>query len=117
MVSWALQCQPVHQPAPCQPCPSGLSAGYGELQRSEWPYWSVAAISPSNFLASNSTRLPKGGCGACLQLQCVDRPGYEVRQGGWRRATTAMAEALQHALMGITTPNTRACTQRLNRLA
>lgn len=77
----------MRHPAPCQTVSARrLSAGYGELQRSEWPYWSVAAISPSNFLASNSTRLPKGGCGACLQLQCIDRPGYEVRQGGWRQA-------------------------------
>lgn len=52
------------------PCPA--PAGYGELNQSEWPYWSALAVSASFPLAANASRHPLLGCGACIELQCSD---------------------------------------------
>ena len=74
---------------PSQPSGGLLSGscGYGELQQTQWPFWAVAAISPSSALYTNATRHPMGGCGACLQIECVnDTQGFEVRQLCWPHA-------------------------------
>ncbi|KAL3148841.1 expansin-like protein [Trebouxia sp. C0010 RCD-2024] len=48
------------------------SCGYGELDKSKYPYWSVAALSPSNpFYVAG----PTGGCGQCFEVQCVNSGG------------------------------------------
>ena len=61
------------------PPPNRLHAGYGRLDPQQWPFWSAVAVAPTFALAANSSRTPKGGCGACLELQCDNsRPGYQV---------------------------------------
>lgn len=60
------------------------SCGYGEMEPADWPHWSVVAVSPTSALAANATRRPLLGCGACLELRCDPRPGYEVRPRGVR---------------------------------
>ena len=71
------------QPAPTKPrlssSSSFLPAGYGELSQQAWPYWSAIAVGPGHPLAANASRSPLGGCGACVELQCDPRPGFEAR--------------------------------------
>jgi hypothetical protein len=43
--------------------------GYGEFNRSSWPYWQVAALSTQSPLM-NVSRTPFLDCGACIELQC-----------------------------------------------
>ena len=47
------------------------SCGYGKQDRSTWPFWKVAAISPENRIVKQN-RNPLEGCGACLQIACGD---------------------------------------------
>lgn len=54
------------------------------MTQQQWPYWAAVAVSPASFLATNGTRHPLLGCGACLELRCDPRPGFEVRAGGRR---------------------------------
>lgn len=50
-----------HQPLPCRATP-------------QYPYFSTAALSPSNkFFKAD----PMGGCGQCFQIQCVDKRSGE----------------------------------------
>lgn len=58
--------------------PPLLCAGYGQLDQQQWPHWAAAAVSPSSFLSANGIRHPLLGCGACLELRCDPRPGFEV---------------------------------------
>lgn len=39
--------------------------------RTSWPNWRVAAISPQNLLAADPSRSPHLACGACLEVQCT----------------------------------------------
>ncbi|KAI7843723.1 hypothetical protein COHA_002621 [Chlorella ohadii] len=55
------------------------SCGYGQLSQQDWPHWAAVAVSPSSFLSANGTRHPLLGCGACLELRCDPRPGFEGR--------------------------------------
>ncbi|KAK9867754.1 hypothetical protein WJX84_004352 [Apatococcus fuscideae] len=48
------------------------ACGYGLLDKSQWPYWSVGALSPSNMFYSAG---PINGCGQCFEIQCVDSGG------------------------------------------
>lgn len=52
------------------------SCGYGMLSKSDWPYWSVAALPTSNVFFNN---LPLEGCGSCWEIECVDRYPFEGR--------------------------------------
>ena len=45
------------------------ACGYGALDRSEWPYWRVAALGFSNPVSQSSTP-QKDGCGACIEVTC-----------------------------------------------
>lgn len=57
------------------------SCGFGEQSRGEWPFWNVVALSPAHPLAADAARRPLGGCGACLQIECVgNQPGFQVRR-------------------------------------
>lgn len=42
------------------------------MDKSKYPYWSVAALSPSNpfYIAG-----PISGCGQCFEIQCLDSGG------------------------------------------
>ena len=50
----------------------GLSdgaCGFGEIPRTSWPFWQVAALGFSNPISQGN--LPqKWGCGACLEVTC-----------------------------------------------
>ena len=48
------------------------SCGYGNLSKSAYPYWSVAALSTQNrfYLAG-----PINGCGECFEIQCLNSGG------------------------------------------
>lgn len=49
------------------------ACGYGAIPKDKYPYFSVAALSPSNKF---SIAGPLKGCGECFEIQCVDpRPG------------------------------------------
>ncbi|BDA46488.1 probable Expansin-A7 [Coccomyxa sp. Obi] len=48
------------------------SCGYGELDKSKWPYWSVGALSTSNMYYSEG---PVNGCGECFEVQCLQNSG------------------------------------------
>ncbi|PSC73189.1 barwin-like endoglucanase [Micractinium conductrix] len=80
--------QDPHQPS------GGLKAGscgYGELSQQAWPYWSAIAVGPGHPLAANASRSPLGGCGACVELQCDPRPGFEGRCPDGAAATSLVA--------------------------
>lgn len=62
------------QPISCPP-----AAGYGKMDLQAWPHWTTVAVSPGNALYANATRHPLLGCGACLELFCDPRPGFEVQ--------------------------------------
>jgi hypothetical protein len=54
------------------------SCGYGYLDKGAYPYWSVAAFSPSNFFSQS---IGGGACGTCYEIRCVDKGGpHGVRQ-------------------------------------
>jgi len=48
------------------------SCGYGVMDKTKYPYWSVAALSPSNpsYIAG-----PIAGCGQCFEIQCLNSGG------------------------------------------
>ncbi|BDA46490.1 probable Expansin-A2 at N-terminal half [Coccomyxa sp. Obi] len=48
------------------------SCGYGKLDKSKYPYWSVAALSTQNmyYLAG-----PVQGCGECFEIECLQNNG------------------------------------------
>lgn len=53
------------------------SCGYGDLSdRSQYPFFSAVGIPPNSDIAT----FPSGGCGTCLEFQCVnDRtPAFAV---------------------------------------
>lgn len=53
------------------------SCGYGDLSdKSQYPFFSAVGIPPNSDIAS----LPSGGCGTCIEFQCVnDRtPAFAV---------------------------------------
>ena len=53
------------------------SCGYGDLSdRSQYPFFSAVGIPPNSDIAA----LPSGGCGTCIEFQCVnDRtPAFAV---------------------------------------
>ena len=55
------------------------SCGYGDLSdRSQYPFFSAVGIPPNSDIAA----LPSGGCGTCIEFQCVnDRtPAFAVRE-------------------------------------
>ena len=53
------------------------ACGYGKLDKSQYPYWSVAALSLTN---SFSVAGPAHACGMCFEIKCVDVGGaYGVR--------------------------------------
>lgn len=68
-----------HAPAPNapdsrpRPPPSLLppqgACGYGSIPKDVYPYFSVAALSPSNHYYQSD---PLKGCGQCFQIQCED---------------------------------------------
>lgn len=51
------------------------SCGYGLLDRSSWPFWSVGALSTSNVFYDS---LPVSGCGICIEVRCEDRWPFQV---------------------------------------
>ena len=53
------------------------SCGYGAISKDRFPYFSTAALAPSNrFYTADALH----GCGQCFQVQCADgRDG----EGGW----------------------------------
>ncbi len=58
------------------------SCGYGTLGKDRFPYFSTAALAPSNrFYTADALH----GCGQCFQVQCADgRDGVGVgRHEGW----------------------------------
>ncbi|KAL0054873.1 hypothetical protein WJX82_003597 [Trebouxia sp. C0006] len=48
------------------------SCGYGDLSKTAYPFWSVAALSTQNqfYLAG-----PADGCGECFEIQCLNSGG------------------------------------------
>ncbi|KAK9820245.1 hypothetical protein WJX72_007952 [[Myrmecia] bisecta] len=48
------------------------SCGYGVLDKSKYPFWSVAALNPSNQFYKAG---PIQGCGQCFQIECVNDGG------------------------------------------
>lgn len=54
------------------------SCGYGVMDKTKYPYWSVAALSQSNpFYVAG----PTGACGQCFEVQCLNSGGqFAVRQ-------------------------------------
>ncbi len=48
------------------------SCGYGDLSKTAYPFWSVAALSTQNqfYLAG-----PANGCGECFEIQCLNSGG------------------------------------------
>ncbi|GAB4819913.1 hypothetical protein N2152v2_006959 [Parachlorella kessleri] len=54
------------------------ACGYGSIPKDQYPYFSVAALSPSNSFAQAG---PLKGCGQCFQIQCEgDMSGKDVCQ-------------------------------------
>ncbi|GAB4819911.1 hypothetical protein N2152v2_006957 [Parachlorella kessleri] len=52
------------------------ACGYGLIPKDQYPYFSVAALSPSNKFAKAG---PLMGCGQCFQIQCqTDMSGKDV---------------------------------------
>ena len=45
------------------------SCGYGLLDKNDWPYWTVGALSTSSSFFEAG---PLQGCGECFELQCVE---------------------------------------------
>lgn len=48
------------------------SCGYGDLSKTAYPFWSVAALATQNqfYLAG-----PANGCGECFEIQCLNSGG------------------------------------------
>jgi len=69
--AWARQTRSIAGPSP----PSASQY----LSRSEWPYWSVGALATSNPFHKE---LPTEACGACFEVECVDRHPMEGRCNG-----------------------------------
>jgi len=65
---------------PWQPSYGTLNGacGSGVLDKAQWPYWSVAALSVKNPFYVNG---PVNGCGQCFEVQCVDdgAPAFQGR--------------------------------------
>ncbi|CAL5229279.1 g12572 [Coccomyxa viridis] len=52
------------------------SCGYGKLDKGQWPYWSVAALSSSS---SFSKGVSAQGCGECFEIKCMDTAPFTGR--------------------------------------
>ena len=48
------------------------SCGYGDLSKSNYPFWSVAALSTQNRFYKAG---PINGCGECFEIQCLNSGG------------------------------------------
>ena len=76
-------CLPSHRWVPTHPvCPTPTlpltpagSCGYGTISKDQYPYFTVAALSPQNSFYQAG---PLDGCGECFAIQCTD-----PRPGGW----------------------------------
>lgn len=44
------------------------ACGYGELNRSTWPFWRAVGLGPDNVLSSRAGT--QSGCGLCLKITC-----------------------------------------------
>ena len=67
----------------------GLSdgaCGFGEIPRTSWPFWQVAALGFTNPI-SGSNMPQKWGCGACLEVTC---------EGPVRLSCLRMARTVSH---------------------
>ena len=45
------------------------ACGYGQLNRSAWPYWRAVGLSSSNPIVAKSSA--KDACGTCIKLTCT----------------------------------------------
>ncbi|KAA6425669.1 MAG: hypothetical protein FRX49_04566 [Trebouxia sp. A1-2] len=66
------------------------SCGYGVMDKTQYPYWSVAALSPSNpfYIAG-----PIAACGQCFEIQCLNSGGQfagRCNSDPIQRSTTVM---------------------------
>ncbi|KAL0021906.1 hypothetical protein WJX79_002021 [Trebouxia sp. C0005] len=66
------------------------SCGYGVMDKTQYPYWSVAALSPSNpfYIAG-----PIAACGQCFEIQCLNSGGQfagRCNSDPSQRSTTVM---------------------------
>ncbi|CAL8462621.1 g2154 [Coccomyxa elongata] len=53
--------------------PDGMgSCGYGKLDKTKYPYWSVGALSTSSTFYISG---PVQGCGQCFQVECLQNAG------------------------------------------
>jgi len=65
------------------------ACGYGKLDKSQYPYWSVAALSLTN---SFSVAGPAHACGMCFEIKCVDVGGaYGVRPSSFFLSSPMLA--------------------------
>ncbi|CAK0756698.1 hypothetical protein CVIRNUC_002477 [Coccomyxa viridis] len=66
------------------------SCGYGILDKSKWPYWSVGALSTSNIHYGQG---PVRGCGECFEVECQQSGGQfagRCNQDSKARSVTMM---------------------------
>ncbi|KAK9916962.1 hypothetical protein WJX75_009263 [Coccomyxa subellipsoidea] len=49
------------------------ACGYYQLDKTKWPYWSVGALTPTNFFSKQG---PAKACGECFEIWC--QPGSPV---------------------------------------
>lgn len=62
---------------------------YGELNPTRYPFYNIVAIHPDSSLLSG---LEAHGCGACFEIQCVDR--NPVRTNGKKLAVCSCFHSL-----------------------
>ena len=76
------------------------SCGYGDMDKSKYPFWSVAALSTSNSFYKAG---PINGCGECFEIKCLNSGGkfaVSNKGVGFTVACTSLCAPVRDLLAG-----------------
>lgn len=76
------------------------SCGYGDMDKSKYPFWSVAALSTSNSFYKAG---PINGCGECFEIKCLNSGGnfaVSYKGVGFTLACTSLCAPVRDHLAG-----------------
>ena len=69
------------------------ACGYGSIPKDQYPYFSVAALSPSNQFYKAG---PLNGCGECFQVQCTGPSACNKDANGQPMSVVVMIAGEHH---------------------